>query len=70
VRRRDGGVPDRLATFVPSDWPGGDDEERFAAWVAARVAYADRHGWPGGRAEADGIGALRQRPDEPWNPYA
>jgi hypothetical protein len=54
VRRRikDGEVPAELATFTASQWPGRIVAEQVAQWKAARLAYSDEHGWPGGALEA------------------
>jgi len=62
MRRREGqGVPARLATFDADDWPD------FAAWVDARRAWADENGWPDPDDGPDGLDAIRQTPDEPWD---
>jgi hypothetical protein len=41
-------VPAQLAEFTSADWPGGTVEQRVALWKAARVAWHDENGWPGG----------------------
>jgi hypothetical protein len=74
VRRRvkeDGGVPPRLATFTPADWPGHTVEDRFGLWKEARCAWHDEHGWPGGplalmRAVSDVRRRLEGRPLLSW----
>jgi hypothetical protein len=49
---KDGEVPAHLATFTASQWPGGSVADKCAHWKAARLAYSDEHGWPGGPLEA------------------
>jgi len=39
-------VPERLARYEPSEWPGETPEERSAAWRQARTAWAEAY--PGG----------------------
>lgn len=71
------GVPSLLVTFDPEDWSRDDrrpdEEQAFAAWrqwVAAREAWAEVHGWPGGDLvlRQGGDDALRAIPDPPFNP--
>ena len=59
MRRKvpEGDVPAKLATFTASDWPGATAAAKVAAWKAARLAYCQEWGWPGGPLEAL-LGAL------------
>ena len=53
MRRRptpSGSVPPILASFDPAEWWGTADE-RYRAWRAARQAFSDQYGWPGGPLE-------------------
>jgi hypothetical protein len=54
VKRKvqDGDVPAELATFKAAEWPGRTVADKVAVWKAARLAYHDEHGWPGGALEA------------------
>lgn len=69
-RRSETDVPARLLTFTADDWPGDDDQERFAAWLEAREAWHAEHGWPRGEVGWQGaqVHAAAQTPDEPWFP--
>lgn len=41
-------VPARLRAFDAADWPAETAAESYELWSAARTAWADEHGWPGG----------------------
>ncbi len=43
-----GGPPLALRVFTAEDWPGDTVRDRLALWQAARVAWMDEYGWPGG----------------------
>jgi hypothetical protein len=70
-RRRTSVPPERLVAFDPDDgWPRSPPEA-FERWLDSRRAWAEEHdGWPGLDPDPVGIDAMRQRPDEPWNPDA
>lgn len=58
------GVPAELTTFVPANWPGKSEYQRWAAWSEARYSWADAN-LPNGyedMPEWDGV-----MPDQPWD---
>lgn len=44
-------VPARLRTFDVAEWPAETAADSYELWAAARTAWADEHGWPGGPLE-------------------
>lgn len=58
------GLPLVLADFVPSEWPGGSEYQRYEAWRAAREDWAEKYHPEG----VDGLpwwhGVV---PDQPWD---
>lgn len=44
-------IPQRLVEFASMDWPGDSDRDRLELWAAARRAWAEVNGWPGGPLE-------------------
>lgn len=43
-----GGIPQRLAEFTETDWPGVDWRARYDAWRDAQNNHAAEYGWPAG----------------------
>lgn len=52
--------------FIPDQWPGETDFERYEAWAAARKAWAAKSVAEGGPGLPLYMGWI---PDQPWSPY-
>lgn len=61
------GLPRLLADFVPADWPGGSEYQRYEAWREARESWAETN-------LAGGVEDLPwwhgRIPDQPWDEVA
>lgn len=63
-------IPASVSDFVMADWPGGSEYQRWAAWDAARTAWAEAN-LPNGVASLPT--EMRERfpaPDQPWSEVA
>ena len=58
------GLPRVLADFVPSDWPGGSEYQRYSAWRQARLTWAEAN-LSGGVADLPWWHG--EIPDQPWD---
>lgn len=57
-------LPSGLADFVPVDWPGGSEYQRYEAWRRARETWAENH-LPGGSENLPWWHGVI--PDQPWD---
>lgn len=58
------GLPPGLADFVPSDWPGGSEYQRYEAWRDARYSWAETNLSGGVEDLPWWHGDI---PDQPWD---
>lgn len=58
------GLPAGLGDFVPADWPGGSEYQRYEAWRKARIVWAEEH-LPGGAEDVPWWQG--EIPDQPWD---
>ena len=61
-------IPAPVLEFVAADWPGGSEYQRWAAWDAARTAWAEAN-LPNGVASLP-FELVEYVPDQPWSEVA
>lgn len=59
-----GPIPASVLEFVPADWPGTSEYQRWAAWSEARYSWADEN-LPDGCEDLPAWGGVV--PDQPWS---
>lgn len=59
-------IPERVLTFVPAQWQGGSDYQRWEAWDEARRSWAEVN-LPGGAEDLPSTLGANLPPDQPWD---
>ena len=57
-------IPPSLTDFVPEDWPGKSEHQRWAAWSEARYSWAEENLPDGYEDMPSWPGVV---PDQPWS---